>query len=110
MKAATENNDKTKMSLIRSLYTWKALSIMSLISGAALFLFLSPLSPLYLERGVMGPLIQSLNHALFPSLSPENLNGIITGIIEPKWYYYGNYCFYILSFYRSDGFKNRIPT
>ena len=69
------------MSLIRSLYTWKALSIMSLISGAALFLFLSPLSPLYLERGVMGPLIQSLNHALFPSLSPENLNGIITGII-----------------------------
>ena len=81
MKAATENNDKTKMSLIRSLYTWKALSIMSLISGAALFLFLSPLSPLYLERGVMGPLIQSLNHALFPSLSPENLNGIITGII-----------------------------
>ena len=81
MKAATENNDKTKMSLIRSLYTWKALSIMSLISGAALFLFLSPLSPLYLERGVMGALVQSLNHALFPSLSPENLNGIITGII-----------------------------
>ena len=66
MKAATENNDKTKMSLIRSLYTWKALSIMSLVSVA------------------------------------------LTG--KPEWYYYGNYCFYILSFYRSDGFKNRIPT